>query len=72
MKAHLYGCWNEAAAIAERLTVVVDADGNITYVEHNSPPQIGDQKKAVLTDAAMPPSSARRQLRCFTGDLRLG
>jgi peroxiredoxin len=37
MKAHLYGCWNEAAAIAERLTVVVDADGNITYVEHNSP-----------------------------------
>ncbi len=45
--AQIYGCWNEAAAIAERLTVVIDADGKITYVEHNGPAQIRDQKKAL-------------------------
>lgn len=45
--AKLYGCWNEAAAIAERLTVVIDKDGKITYVEHNGPAQIRDQKKAL-------------------------
>lgn len=45
--ARLYGCWNEAAAIAERLTVVIDRSGKITYVEHNSPAQIRDQKKAL-------------------------
>ena len=45
--ARLYGCWNEAAAIAERLTVVIDLSGKITYVEHNSPAQIRDQKKAL-------------------------
>lgn len=45
--AKLYGCWNEAAAIAERLTVVIDKDGTITYVEHNGPGQIRDQKKAL-------------------------
>ena len=45
--AQLYGCWNEAAGIAERLTVVVDKDGKITYVEHNGPGQIRDQKLAL-------------------------
>ncbi|MBI2723751.1 MAG: redoxin domain-containing protein [Chloroflexi bacterium] len=45
--ARLYGCWNEAAAMAERLTVVIDKDGKITYVEHNAPAQIRDQKKAL-------------------------
>lgn len=45
--AQIYGCWNEAAAIAERLTVVIDKDGKITYVEHNGPAQIRDQKKAL-------------------------
>ncbi len=45
--ARIYGCWNEAAGIAERLTVVIDRDGKITYVEHNSPAQIRDQKKAL-------------------------
>ncbi len=45
--AQIYGCWNEAAAIAERLTVVIDKDGKITYVEHNRPAQIRDQKKAL-------------------------
>jgi peroxiredoxin len=45
--AKLYGCWNEVAAIAERLTVVIDKDGKITYVEHNGPGQIRDQKKAL-------------------------
>jgi peroxiredoxin len=45
--AQLYGCWNEAAGIAERLTVVIDKDGTIRYVEHNGPGQIRDQKNAL-------------------------
>ncbi len=45
--AQIYGCWNEAIGIAERLTVVIDAGGKITYVEHNGPAQIRDQKKAL-------------------------
>ena len=45
--AQLYGCWNEASATAERLTVVIDRDGKVTYVEHNSPAQIRDQKQAL-------------------------
>ncbi|TAK65751.1 MAG: peroxiredoxin [Dehalococcoidia bacterium] len=45
--SQLYGCWNEASATAERLTVVIDRDGKITYVEHNSPAQIRDQKQAL-------------------------
>ena len=45
--AKLYGCWNEAGAFAERLTVVIDKDGKITYVEHNGPGQIRDQKLAL-------------------------
>ena len=45
--AKLYGCWNEAIGIAERLTVVIDKDGKITYVEHNGPGQIRDQKLAL-------------------------
>lgn len=49
--ARLYGCWNEAAAIAERLTVVIDKDGTISYVEHNGPGQIRDQKKALAAIA---------------------
>ncbi|MBI5288279.1 MAG: redoxin domain-containing protein [Chloroflexi bacterium] len=45
--AQRYGCWNEAAGVAERLTVVVDSDGKITYVEHNGAGQIRDQKLAL-------------------------
>lgn len=45
--AKLYGCWNEAIGIAERMTVVIDKDGKITYVEHNGPGQIRDQKNAL-------------------------
>lgn len=45
--AKTYGCWNEAIGTADRLTVVIDKDGVITYVEHNGPAQIRDQKKAL-------------------------
>ena len=45
--AQLYGCWNEASATAERLTVVINREGKVTYVEHNSPAQIRDQKQAL-------------------------
>ncbi len=45
--AQIYGCWIEAIGIAERLTVVIDAEGKIMYVEHNGPAQLRDQKKAL-------------------------
>jgi peroxiredoxin len=45
--ARLYGCWNEAAGIAERLTVVVDAGGVIRYVRHNPPLEARDHAEAV-------------------------
>ncbi len=49
--ARLYGCWNEQFAIAERLTVVLDADGTIRYVTHKPPLEARDHKEAV---AALP------------------
>lgn len=45
--ARLYGCWNEELAIAERLTVVIDADGVIRYVRHNPPLEARDHKEAI-------------------------
>ena len=49
--ARLYGCWNEAAGIAERLTTVIDKDGIVRYVTHNPPLQARDHKEAI---AALP------------------
>jgi peroxiredoxin len=46
--AQLYGAWNEAAAIAERMTVVIDANGIIQYVVHNSPKDLRDHKEALV------------------------
>jgi peroxiredoxin len=45
--AKLYGCWNEAIGIADRMTVVIDKEGKITYVVHNNPGQIRDPKEAL-------------------------
>jgi alkyl hydroperoxide reductase subunit AhpC len=45
--ARLYGCWNEAAGIAERMTVVVGPDGIIRYVIHNNAATVRDQKEAL-------------------------
>lgn len=45
--ARLYGCWNEQAGIAERLTVVIDKDGVIRYVRHNPPLEARDYNEAV-------------------------
>ena len=45
--ARLYGCWNEALGLAERLTVVIDADGVIRYVVHNPPLEARDHKEAL-------------------------
>lgn len=45
--AKLYGCWNADFAIAERLTVVIDPDGIITYVRHNSPVEARDHTEAI-------------------------
>ena len=45
--ARLYGCWNEQAGIAERLTVVIDKDGIIRYVRHNPPLEARDYHEAV-------------------------
>lgn len=45
--ATLYGCWNAEFAIAERLTAVIDADGIIRYVTHNSPAEARDHAEAI-------------------------
>ena len=45
--AQLYGCWNEAVGLAERLTVVVDRDGVIRYLTHNGLVQARDHKEAL-------------------------
>lgn len=45
--AKLYGCWNEDFGIAERLTVVIDAEGLIRYVTHNPPLEARDHKEAI-------------------------
>ncbi len=45
--AKAYGCWNEAIGFAERMTVVIDKDGIITYVQHNGPAEKRDQKDAI-------------------------
>ena len=45
--ATLYGCWNEQFAVAERLTVVIDANGIARYVVHNSAIQARDHKEAI-------------------------
>jgi peroxiredoxin (alkyl hydroperoxide reductase subunit C) len=45
--AKLYGCWLEAAGVAERMTVVIDKDGVIRYVIHNNAGQLRDHKEAI-------------------------
>jgi peroxiredoxin (alkyl hydroperoxide reductase subunit C) len=45
--AKLYGCWLEAAAVAERMTVVIDKDGIIRYVIHNNAGQLRDHNEAL-------------------------
>jgi peroxiredoxin len=46
--ARLYGAWNEQAGIAERLTVVVDPQGKVTYVTRSaSIPTPRDQMEAL-------------------------
>ena len=45
--ARLYGAWNEAVGLAERLTVVVDKDGVIRYLIHNGLAQPRDHREAL-------------------------
>ena len=45
--ARLYGCWNEAVGLAERLTVVIDRGGVVRYVTHNALAQARDHKEAI-------------------------
>lgn len=40
--AQAYGTWNEALGAAERLTVVVDADGKVAYAQQNPIPEARD------------------------------
>ena len=44
--ARLYGAWNEAVGLAERLTVVIGPDGKVRYVQHNGLAEKRDQKAA--------------------------
>jgi peroxiredoxin len=45
--AKVYGCWLEAADIAERMTVVIDKDGIIRYIIHNNAGQLRDHTEAL-------------------------
>ncbi|MHB8377238.1 MAG: redoxin domain-containing protein [Dehalococcoidia bacterium] len=45
--ARKYGAWNEAAGLAERLTVVVDGGGIVRFVQHNGLGEARDQKEAI-------------------------
>ena len=45
--AQRYGCWSDDLGIAERLTVVIDADGVVRYVVHNPPLEARDHKEAL-------------------------
>ncbi len=45
--ARLYGAWNEAVGLAERLSVVIDKDGIVQYVQHNGLGEMRDQKQAL-------------------------
>ncbi len=45
--ARVYGCWNEQAGIAERLTVVIDEGGIIQYVVHKPALEARDHKEAL-------------------------
>jgi peroxiredoxin (alkyl hydroperoxide reductase subunit C) len=45
--ARLYGCWNEQFGVAERLTAVIDRDGIVRYVVHNTAAQPRDHREAL-------------------------
>jgi mycoredoxin-dependent peroxiredoxin len=45
--AKKYGAWNEAAGVAERVTVVIDREGKISYVQHNGFGEVRDPKEAI-------------------------
>ncbi len=45
--AKMYGAWNEAVGLAERMTVIVDKDGKVQYVQHNGFGEARDQKDAI-------------------------
>jgi peroxiredoxin len=45
--ARLYGCWNEEARLAERLTVVIDKDGIIRYTTRSEMSKPRDYREAL-------------------------
>ncbi len=45
--ARMYGAWNEAVGLAERMTVIVDKDGKVSYVQHNGLGQARDMGDAI-------------------------
>lgn len=45
--ARQYGAWNEEAAVAERMTVVIDKNGIVRYVIHNDIKTPRDDKEAL-------------------------
>jgi peroxiredoxin len=45
--ARLYGAWNEDAAVAQRLTVVIDKDGVVRYVAMGEPLKPPDHREAL-------------------------
>ena len=49
--ARQYGAWNEAVGLAERMTVIIDKDGVVRYVQHNGLAEPRDQKQAIAAIA---------------------
>jgi peroxiredoxin len=45
--ARLYGAWNEEAAMAKRLTVVIDKDGIVRYAAMGEPLKPPDHREAL-------------------------
>ena len=45
--ARIYGCWNDALGLAERLTVVIDKDGIIRYTTRSEMLQPRDHREAL-------------------------
>lgn len=45
--ARLYGAWNEAVGAADRVTVIIDEDGKVSYVQHNGMGEMRNMQDAV-------------------------
>jgi peroxiredoxin len=45
--ARLYGAWNDEFHRADRMTVIIDAEGKVSYVVHNHAGKVRDPREAL-------------------------